>query len=354
MKKTLKLKLLFRTAAIYLLLTLCGGGVMAQILVNREWVKLNGVPDTVDYSASVLDYLGNLYVTTNTVVAGQQANILTMVYDKEGNLLWQDSFNGTFNGKDYGTAIGLDKDGNVIVTGVSQTSAYSSEICIFKYTPTGTQIWTKSFANGFLCAASALTTDKDNNVYLTGLRYTMGSQSDYLTVMLDENGFLIWDVYYDYAYLHDAAIGIEVNPLTGNIYVTGASASTSNNYDYATLEYATNGSLLNISRITAPGTGFDQVQAFARDNTGNLYLTGTAYNTTTNSYDIKTLKLNASLAVQWIQTFDGAGLQDKGNSLAVDNQGNVIVVGYLTTNNQGRDFITLKYLMARKKLAYVN
>ena len=320
------------------------GNVQAQIAVNQEWINLNGIPDTVDYSASYLDADGNLYLTTNTLVAGQQANILTMKYDRDGNLIWQDTYNGAFNGKDYGTAITGDNAGNIYVAGVTQISNISSDYILFQYDVNGTLVWTENYGgNGLYNTPSAIATDTNGDIYVTGVSLSFATQADYATVKFNSSGVLQWASTYDYVGLYDIPVGIEIDNTTSNIYVTGASASSNNNYDYATLQYDNSGTQLNVNRVSAQGTGFDKAAAIKRDNAGNLYITGTAFNQSTNSYDIKTLKLNALLSVQWIKIYDHSGLEDAGTSLDIDNVGNVYVGGYITTSNTGKDFITLKY-----------
>ncbi len=321
------------------------GNVQAQTLVNKEWEQLNGIPDSIAFSASTLDGQGNLIVTSNAITTGQQANLLVMKYDKDGNLLWQDIYNGTFNGKDYGIALTIDNTNNIYVAGASQTGAISSDYIIRKYSPSGVLQWSSTYSgSGTYNAPTALCVDNSGNVFVTGVTFSLGTQTDYATLKFDSNGIQQWVELYNYANLYDVPAGIEINATTGKVYVTGASASASNNYDYATLEYdAITGNQLNVSRVVAPGTGFDKATAMKRDNAGNLYLTGSAFETATNSYDIKTIKLNSSLGVQWIKTYDKAGLEDVANTIDVDNGGNVYVGGYVTTVNEGKNFITLKY-----------
>ncbi len=320
------------------------GNVQAQTLVNKEWEQSNGIPDSIAFSASTLDGQENLIVTSNAITAGQQANLLVMKYDKDGNLLWQDTYNGAFNGKDYGIALTTDNSNNIYVAGASQTGAISSDYIIRKYDELGVLQWSSTYSgSGVYNAPTAICVDNSGNVFATGATFSLGTQTDYATLKFDSNGVQQWLEAYNYANLYDVPAGIEVGA-TGNVYVTGASASSNNNYDYATVEYdALTGNQVNVSRVTAPGSGFDKATAMARDNAGNLYITGSAFETSTNSYDIKTIKLNSSLVLQWIRTYDKAGLEDVANTIDVDNGGNVYVGGYVTTSNEGRNFITLKY-----------
>ena len=339
MKQTLFYQIL-GIAALLLLL----GNVQGQTLVNKEWAQSNGIPDSIAFSASTLDSQENLIVTSNAITAGQQANLLVMKYDKDGNLLWQDTYNGAINGKDYGIALTTDNSNNIYVAGASQTNSISSDYIIRKYDELGVLQWSSTYSgSGVYNAPTAICVDNSGNVFVTGATFSLGTQTDYATLKFDSNGVQQWVETYNYANLYDVPAGIEVGA-TGNVYVTGASASSNNNYDYATVEYdASTGNQLNVSRVTAPGSGFDKATAMARDNTGNLYITGSAFETATNSYDIKTIKLNSSLVVQWIKTYDKTGLEDAGTTIGMDNNGNVFVGGYVTTPNEGANFITLKY-----------
>jgi subtilisin family serine protease len=148
---------------------------------------------------------------------------------------------------------------------------------------------------------------------------------------------------YDFASGYELPIGIAIDQVSNKIIITGASASSANNWDYATVEYDFAGNYLAGIRNTAAGSGFDKPTAIKREATGNLYITGSAFNTVTNSMDVKTVKLNAALAVQWIKTYDGIGQDDQGNDLEVTPTGEVIVGGYIKNGANGKDYALIKY-----------
>ena len=89
--------------------------MQAQQLLYKVWEQTSGMPDTVDWSAHVNDASGNLYVTGNTIAGTELANVLTTVYDRDGDVVWQSEYNGSYDHNDYGTAIAIDNDKNVFV-----------------------------------------------------------------------------------------------------------------------------------------------------------------------------------------------------------------------------------------------
>jgi hypothetical protein len=91
-----------------------------------------------------------------------------------------------------------------------------------------------------------------------------------------------------------------------------------------------------ISVISAGGTGDDTGTAIATDTSGNVYITGSFFGLATfgvtnkisiGESDIFVAKYNKNGALQWVQSAGGID-EDSGQSIAVDNSGNVYVIGY--------------------------
>jgi len=99
------------------------------------------------YAASfpdmALDAQGNVYVTGRS-----QDDYATVGYNTNGNELWSIRYNGTSEtGDDWPFSIGVDNNGNVYVTGISDSSEGNEDIVTIKYsqedvgnTPTGSNI----------------------------------------------------------------------------------------------------------------------------------------------------------------------------------------------------------------------
>lgn len=330
-----------------LLIMLCmSTAVSSQTIVNRDWVEVAGIPDPLSISTSCIDYQNNIITASSELVTGQDANISVIKYDVDGNILWQNYFNGVSNGKDYATSVKTDGSGNVYVIGTTYNTVSNYDYVFIKYDASGGLVWQKIFngTGNSIDIPTALILDNNNDIYVTGASIGVSSLSDYATIKYSGSGTQLWVSLYDFALGYEAPVGMSLDPSTNNIYVTGASASTSasTNWDFATVEYNPSGTPIQINRSATPGTALDKPTAICRDNSGNIYVTGTAWNSVNSSYDIKIVKLNSSLTPQWVVSYDAQGLTDQANSIDVDNSGNVFIAGFVGTSSDN-NIIVLKY-----------
>lgn len=312
-------------------------------LVRKEWSTTNGLRDTIPYSATSIDSQGNLIVTSNILVSGQDANILTTKFAPDGAIIWSQQKNGTANSKDFGTANFIDSSGDIFIAGAIQNTTNNYDYYFAKYNSNGSLIWENTFngtANNY-DVPSAITAD-NNFCYITGVSLGTTSLTDFATLKISKTtGLISWTSSYDYVSLYEIPIGITINS-NGNIYVTGASSSTVNNWDIATVVYNSNGVQQGVERSTGGAVGFDKPSDITRDANGNIYISGRVA-TASNGFDIKLIKLNSNLIVQWTQTFDAYGLDDESSGLVLDNSGNIIVCGFSKKANEGKNFVAVKY-----------
>jgi len=249
--------------------------INAQIVINKDWEINFGTPDTIDVAETVIDFEGNLITTGNTIVAGQNANILTTKYDQDGNVLWQQSYNYSGASKDYGTCITTDNFGNIYVAGASFINySHATDYVILKYDTAGTLLWSQSYNQGnyTIDIPADIILDNNGNIIVIGASANQTTNEDFLTIKLDNSGNILWHSTYNYQNLNDRPIGLIVDS-QGNVIVTGNSDSNSNNCDITTIKYdGTNGAQLYVSRDAQICIGFDKPASIKKDNSDNIFI----------------------------------------------------------------------------------
>lgn len=128
------------------------------------------------------------------------------------------------------------------------------------------------------------------------------------------------------------------------IYIAGATLNSTGDYDLLVAKYSKTGVLSWINQYAGSGGGNDFASALWIDASGNVYVTGSVLNAAADSNNVLTIKYNSSGTQQWVSTYNGGTGTDVGSDIVVDGSGNVYVTG---TSNQGStnkfDAVTIKY-----------
>lgn len=124
---------------------------------------------------------------------------------------------------------------------------------------------------------------------------------------------------------------------SGNIYITGSSYNSSGDWHYGTVKYDTNGNEL-WARIY-DGNRLNQAIDLAVDSAGNVYVTGAGFEYIAGEWysDYVTVKYDANGNQLWVKSYDN-GANDGAAAIAVDLSGNVYVTGGVSDN-----YATIKY-----------
>ena len=312
--------------------------------VNTSWVKLyHGPSDGVDYvTAMKLDNAGNVYVTGYSWGGVTKEDFLTMRYNRAGDSLWTKRYDGA-NEMDKPTAMVLDRNGNIYVTGYGRFGSYYEYITI-KYLSTGDTAWVRRFAmpssNQY---PSGITVDNSGNVYVAGVKSGGTSFDDYLTIKYYSSGDTAWARVYDGPGSdYDSAAAVVVDN-SGNVYVTGYSMQNSME-DYLTIKYNALGDTVWTRRYTRASGSEDEALAMTLDNSGNLLVTGYSERGA-GDFDFLTIKYNQFGDTLWMRRFHRpSGYDDIATSIMVDNLNNVYVTGISDqTVGTGNDYLTIKY-----------
>ena len=320
------------------LITVVSGLACSKVKV--EWVvRYDGTGNSLDEATAVaVDSEGNVYVTGWSNNQHFNADFTTVKYDPQGQKLWVTRYIGQKYSLDEAYALNLDAEDNVYVKGRSQNQEDKCDYVIIKYSSQGDEEWVVRY-NGpehYWDQEWAMAVDATGNVYVTGYSEDSAGKEDFTTIKYNPEGRKQWVARYNGAGNgKDKTWDLAVDT-SGNVYVTGYSENRNSGFDYCTVKYNSQGSEQWVARYDEYGR--NDTEAIAVDNTGNVYVTGGSND------DFATIKYNPQGKELWVARYNGPGdYLDNANAIAVDEEGNVYVTGYSLGSNTSFDFCTIKY-----------
>jgi uncharacterized delta-60 repeat protein len=316
--------------------------------VEKWVVRYNGLGNAYDKAIDLtVDDEGNVYVTGSSI-GSSSLEFATIKYNTFGVEQWTAHYNGPNNSSDWAKSISVDDAGNVYVTGQIAGYGFTDYVTI-KYNASGVEQWITNFdPEGIYDYASALTVDGNGNVYVTGSSWISGTKDDYATIKYNTLGIEQWVARYN----GPGNLDDNVNALTvddaGNVYVTGWSYGSETDRDYATIKYDALGIEQWVARYNGPGNATDVAVDLAVDAVGNVYVTGGINWGSGTDYDYVTIKYDTSGVWQWGALFEGPGYSnDIVLDLSIDGTDNLYVTGYSEYNSglsyHWRNYTTIKY-----------
>lgn len=304
----------------------------------RQWGSYYGniYPD---YGCKIaIDSIGNLavsgitYCDSGMVTAaafktqyGGNGDAFLLKITQAGNRLWCTYFGGS--GYDYGIDIAFDQGGNIFMTGSTNSDsgiAYSGanqllksalgDAYLVKFNTGGSVIWSTYYGSKNEEGAFALSTDRENNVIITGFtnsdsgmvyglvhQAVFGGTHDAFLAKYNAGGNKLWSTYYGSGNA-DEGTGIACDSM-GTIFVSGLTSSTNKiatpgayrtlygggAYDAFLAAFTKNGGLLTIQNNTI---GYSQ--QLCRGDTPDT-LTGVAISGGYSSHQYVWLSSNSGL-----------------------------------------------------------
>lgn len=314
----------------------------------------NGVPtwsaryapgtNRANYVATAeLDASNNVYVA-GTVGDNGGRWLAVVKYSPAGNQLWAAAYETTrTNAYDTVAGMALDAEGNVYVTGGTESSQVNRDFLTVKFNASGVQQWAVRYSLGDSSsdAASAIQVDA-SGVYVFGLSYQEASKL--VTIKYDHAGTVLWTRIYD-AYSGQATVmKLDAN---GNVIATASAAQAESDSDFLTLKYSPNGDLLWVSQFGGMMDGWDYPYALDTDAAGNVYVAGTSSlpneeNTGLSAFSI--VKYDASGNLLWVSSeITAASVGGGVDSFAVDAAGSAYRLFGKYDAETGSDFVTSKF-----------
>ena len=279
---------------------------------------------------------GNI-ITVGYLLENEKYVMTVEKYDSQnGYLIWSKKFS-TYS-QNIGKAIVLDASGNIYAGavaggGVAGIEIPSTDYLIVKYDKNGNEIWNKTYNNGFADFLMDMAVDEDNNVYATGMTlYLSGGQNlsniDFWTIKIGGDGNIIRQDKYDEEM--DAAFGIDIK---GNkVIVAGTVQKGEESSKYCVLIY--NKDLVLTSTIYYD-VGICSASDVAIFNDGSFAVTGS------KDDDILTIIYDSN-GNKKKELSEGGSKKD--DALAISSDGsNFVIGGYTTTENIQKKWYIAKY-----------
>ncbi|MBZ0206239.1 MAG: S8 family serine peptidase [Flavobacteriales bacterium] len=339
-----RLTRMLRLVLCYIALILGFAGMAQKSYVNKEWSETIGLPDTLNWSASVFDFQGNVIMAGNTMTEPGNPDVLINKYDRDGGLMWERTFDGEAHGPDYGAAVATDNYGNAFIAAATTSVNGMQDIVVLKYDEEGDLVWHSTWdgVSNLIDAPTSIKLDPAGNIYVAGITYSTFNNVDYVLLKFDASGNLLWHSNYDHSGSIDIAVGLELNANNDPV-VSGASSATPGIWEYATVGYnKINGGQTDAQRVSVPGVSINSALAFTRDIDGHFFLTG--FSGEDDGRDMQTVKLTGGFTLDWARTYDGdANRADVGKAIGVDPEGQAYVAGYSDLAEGGSLFMTVKY-----------
>lgn len=279
------------------------------------WAKRAGAAVGDQGEALAVDASGNIVLvglfggtldlggSSLPLTSGGSDDVFVAKFAPDGRCLWSRRLGGPF--ADIGYALAIDTAGSIVIAGYFQgtltlngvpavTAAGSADIFVAKLTPDGAPSWLRRYGGGGFDVAYGVSTDRQNNIVLTG---TFSATSSF----------------------------------------EGTNVTSAGSTDVFVLKLTPAGVRTWVQRFGAVQA--DYARSIKIDGNDDILLTGYFQDTinfggapltSSGSYDVFVAKLAGSDgAHRWSRRF-GSGGAEYGHALALDSHGNVIVAGYFS------------------------
>lgn len=354
------------------------GGAGNQNYGHAIVIDNAGVPCITGVYTGTTDFDPNIGVFNMSSIGGS-TDIFIAKYDQNGNLIWAKSVGA--NTPDIAYDIDVDATNNVYTTGhfygtvdfdpgsaVANSTVNGGgqrDVFILKLDPSGNYIWCKQVGSAFDDSGGAIHIDNFGNTWCAGYYgstcdFDPGSGTVSIPCGAGYSGFILaLDPAGNYANIKTfiAPAGGQVivekivTDATGNIYTSGFFTGAAD-FDPSGSIYNLNGAINDvfISKLdptgsflwarSIGGSGNDLGWGLTLDADNNVYTTGSfggpgdfdpgpgTYSLTpAGGSDIFISKLDASGNFLCAGAFGGTG-NESGQSIAIDNHGNILNTGY--------------------------
>lgn len=302
---------------------------------NQQWVATYNGPgnDKDSFTGLAFDNQGNTYVSGSSYVDGINGeDFLVVKFNNAGVEQWAALHNGLGNGNDAANSVAVDNSGNVYATGFTYNASGNTDYTTIRYNSNGSEAWAVNFdgQDNLNDYAAALKVDINGNIAVTGSSQTNADAYDFATVKYNSSGVQQWVKYFTYSLGKDEIAVALATDNNGNIFVTGNSGdqtqqTTNPALSFAdtiiTIKYSSAGTqewavpeyFINTNPNIFVFATASTVTGLVLDALGNAYITGYRLDNTFNfqnnqqsfGYSFITVKYDQQGTAEWKRGFTG-------------------------------------------------
>ncbi|MBX7079117.1 MAG: hypothetical protein K1X88_08040 [Nannocystaceae bacterium] len=306
---------------------------MCTIPFEITWTTThNGSASNFDSANEVwLDPDGNAIVIGSERVTDEGANLWLAQILADGTEGWTLSYNGADGLDDFGAALAVLPDGDFVIAGSVETEMTGDDILLARIDGATQMVEWEVVVDGpgsgpgqndEADSASDVNVDADGNIYLAG-NVRVGPQNwDFFLGKYDDAGNELWTTTYDGAAGGGDFTRTVLIDGDGTAWLLGNEEQNDNSDLGLVLAYDTDGNAIDADTQTLDF----RVADMAVDADGNFVVVGDG--TVANTFeDIITRKYDATWSQVWEAAHDGAGSSDFARGVTVGPSGNVYTTG---------------------------
>lgn len=312
------------------------GGSLYPSLGESYFIGVFGTTgnDFLDHSIAIaIDSSENIFISTCSYGLSSENGSFTKTplifkYNKKGEFQWQRTVNmsDSVNSQD----MICDSSGDIYITG--ETVGHG---LILKINSSGTLQWAKSFGTTSSEEYRGIAIDSSDNVYAIGYGYkrnsNVSSWADHHVVKYNSSGTKQWHRCIGDFYTGMQGWCMDVDS-SSNYYHCG----NVNDGGYAILvgKFSSTHVRSWQKRIYGGSTSCNG-GIVVDDSSGSVHIVGDTTSSATGSRDICIIKLDSSGSISWQRLIGIASRSLYGRDVAIDNSGNVYIIGTGPVDYQG-------------------
>jgi Beta-propeller repeat len=278
---------------------------------------------------------GSVYAVGRAKYAAGEGDLLVARFSSGGKLLWRRVVDGAAHGDDWGRAVAVDRAGNALVTGTSDSALHGVDAITIKYSPAGKKLWTRRY-NGMADAYDEgvdVAVDGAGAAFVAITSTVMGGKN-IVVVKYRAGGGKAWEAMWAGPGVDDWAKALALDA-RGRVYVVGIADTFTNGLDAVLLRIDGDGSV-KWHKMYDGAAHLDDRGAKVMVRGSYVYMMGVS-----DRVGLRPCFLAAKYGLlgglKWARVSDMAGDVDSSAGIWVDGDGNVSVSGDLTVSGpEGR------------------